>query len=250
MPPPRFALRGVSCSRGGAAVLRDVTLAIPAGAVTALVGPSGAGKTSLLRLLNRLDDPTAGEVSHDGRPLTGYPVRALRRRVGFVFQAPTMFAGTVADNLRAAIALGAAGTRSAAGAAPDAALDATVGAALDAAELPRDYAARDASQLSGGEKQRVALARALAAGPAVLLLDEPTAALDPETGARLVRTVARLPAERGVDVVMVTHRLGEARDASTMLVALEGGRVLASGPSAELFAGAEHPRVRAYLASA
>ncbi|GJG87004.1 phosphate ABC transporter ATP-binding protein [Gemmatimonadetes bacterium T265] len=239
--PPRFALRGVAQSRGGAAVLHDVTLAIPGGEVTALVGPSGAGKTSLLRLLNRLDDPTTGEVAHDGRPLASYPVRALRRRVGFVFQTPTMFAGTVADNLRAAAALG----DPAGPAAPADLLD-----ALDAAELPRAYADRDAARLSGGERQRVALARALVAAPAVLLLDEPTAALDPEVGERLMRTVARLPVDRGVDVVMVTHRLREARETSTYLVALEAGRVLEAGPSAALFDAAAHPRVRAYLASA
>jgi len=221
-------------------VLHDVTLAIPAGEVTALVGPSGAGKTSLLRLLNRLDDPTAGEVAHDGRPVASYPVRALRRRVGFVFQSPTMFAGTVADNLRAAAAL----------APPDGGTPADALAALDAAELPRAFAERDAGRLSGGERQRVALARALVADPAVLLLDEPTAALDPEVGERLMRTVARLPVERGVDVVMVTHRLREARETSTYLVALEGGRVLEAGASASLFADAAHPRVRAYLASA
>ena len=212
--------------------------------MTALVGPSGAGKTSLLRLLNRLDDPSAGEVVYDGRPVASYPVRALRRRVGFVFQTPTMFAGTVGDNLGAATALGqAAGV-------PDAGDASRAAAALDAAELPRAFADRDASRLSGGERQRVALARALVAGPAVLLLDEPTAALDPEVGERLMRTVARLPVERGVDVVMVTHRLREARETSTYLVALEGGRVLEAGPSAVLFAAATHPRVRTYLASA
>ena len=226
-------------------MLQDVTLDIPGGAVTALVGPSGAGKTSLLRLLNRLDDPSAGDVRHDGRPLAEYAVRALRRRVGFVFQAPVMFAGTVADNLRAAVRLGVP-----AGAPAEAATGPVVDAALDAAELPRAYAERDAAGLSGGERQRVALARALAAGPAVLLLDEPTAALDPEVGERLMRTVARLPAERGVDVVMVTHRLREAREASTYLVALEGGRLLEAGRSDALFAGAAHPRVRTYLASA
>ncbi|HEY0779462.1 MAG TPA: ATP-binding cassette domain-containing protein [Gemmatirosa sp.] len=224
-------------------MLHDVTVSIPAGEVTALVGPSGAGKTSLLRLLNRLDDPTAGEVAYDGRPVASYPVRALRRRVGFVFQTPTMFAGTVADNLRAAIALGT----------PDGIGDDAGGvldAALDAAELPRAYAGRDASRLSGGERQRVALARALVAGPTTLLLDEPTAALDPEVGERLMRTVARLPAERSVDVVMVTHRLREAREASTYVVALEAGRVLEAGASAAVFGGAAHPRVREYLASA
>src|SRR4051812_24401577 len=116
---PLFALRHVAQTRGGVAILRDVTLELPRTSVTALIGPSGAGKTSLLRLLNRLDDPSAGEVWFDGRPITGYPVGALRRRVGFVFQTPTMFPGTVGDNLQAAVALGhAAGTVGATGAPP------------------------------------------------------------------------------------------------------------------------------------
>ena len=87
---PLFSLQGVSQERGGLVILRDLTLDLPRTAITALVGPSGAGKTSLLRLLNRLDDPTAGEVWFDRQPIKGYPVAALRRRVGFVFQAPAM----------------------------------------------------------------------------------------------------------------------------------------------------------------
>ena len=88
-----FSLRQVSQERGGAVILRELTLDLPRTAITALVGPSGAGKTSLLRLLNRMDDPTAGEVAFAGRPIRSYPVGALRRRVGFVFQAPAMFPG-------------------------------------------------------------------------------------------------------------------------------------------------------------
>ena len=104
--PPLFALRNVTQERGGAVILRDVTLELPRTAITALIGPSGAGKTSLLRLCNRLDDPSGGEVWFDGRAITSYPVRLLRRRVAFVFQAPAMFPGTVADNLRIATEVG------------------------------------------------------------------------------------------------------------------------------------------------
>ena len=163
--------------RGGSVVLRDLTLDLPRGGITALVGPSGAGKTSLIRLLNRLDDPTRGEVAFDGRPITDYPVAALRRRVGFVFQAPAMFPGTVADNLRTAVELGGAG------AAADAPPAERV---LAAVELSPDYASRVAERLSGGEQQRVSLARALMTHPEVLLLDEPTSALDPEVAERLL----------------------------------------------------------------
>jgi ABC-type proline/glycine betaine transport system ATPase subunit len=138
---PLFSLRGVTQERGGAVILRDLTLDLPRTAITALVGPSGAGKTSLLRLLNRLDDPTAGQVAFDGQPITAYPVGALRRRVGFVFQTPAMFPGTVAANLRTAAELGHVA------ASPDAP---AIERVLSAVELSADYAARDAGLLSGG----------------------------------------------------------------------------------------------------
>jgi putative ABC transport system ATP-binding protein len=234
---PAFRLRAVTQERAGRTVLDGLTLDLPAGRITALVGPSGAGKTSLLRLLDRLDDPTRGTVEFAGRPLAAWPVRELRRRVGFVFQTPTMFPGSVAENLRIARAL-----------QPDAPpLAATeLAAALAAAELPADAAEREAARLSGGEQQRVALARALVAGPEALLLDEPTAALDPEVADRLLETIRHLGA-RGLTVVMVTHRLSEARETSDHTVMLERGRVVEAGPTARLFTAPAAPRTRAYL---
>ncbi|HEU4697795.1 MAG TPA: ATP-binding cassette domain-containing protein [Gemmatimonadales bacterium] len=239
-PSPAFRLRGVSQERGGRVVLEDVTLDLPAGAITALVGPSGAGKTSLLRLLNRLDDPITGTVEFAGRPLAAWPVRELRRRAGFVFQAPTMLPGTVADNLRLAHALGPQRE----GTAPLAAVD--LARVLEAVELDPSDAARDAARLSGGEQQRVALARALVTRPDALLLDEPTAALDPEVAERLLATIRRIGA-RGHTVVMVTHRLSEAREASTHTVLLERGRVVEAGPTERLFTHPAEARTRAYL---
>ena len=242
---PLFALRRVSQHRGELTVLHDLSLDLPRGAITALVGPSGAGKTSLLRLLDRLDDPISGEVQFDGRPITSYPIRALRRRVGFVFQAPTMFPGTVMDNLEAA--------RSVGGTVP---VPATVSSApdaigvLDAVGLSAAYAPRDATRLSGGEQQRVSLARTLMTSPEVLLLDEPTSALDPEVAEHLLATVARLSRERGLAVIMVTHRLAEARAISTHTVMLEAGRVVEAGPTDRLFAAATSARTRTYLATA
>jgi putative ABC transport system ATP-binding protein len=231
----------VTQERGGRAILHDLTLDLPRTAITALVGPSGAGKTSLLRLLNRLDDPASGEVLFDGRPISTYPVGPLRRRVGFVFQAPSMFPGTVADNLRTAVELG--GPAAAADAQP-------VNRLLEAVGLSADYATREAGRLSGGEQQRVSIARALMTRPEVLLLDEPTAALDPEVAERLLATIERLTREHGVAVVMVTHRLSEARDVSTYAVMLECGRLVEAGPSARLFTAAASERARAYFAAA
>src|SRR5690348_9746110 len=149
-PPPEsrkvttlaFSLRRVEQERGGRRTLCGVDLDLPAREVVALVGPSGAGKTSLLRLLNRLDDPTRGSVDFQGAPITGVPVRELRRRVAFVFQAPVMFPGTVGANLDLARTLGPTTIRTS-----------TTSDALRFAGLDESFLNRDAEGLSGGEKQ-------------------------------------------------------------------------------------------------
>ncbi len=227
--------------RGDTVILHDLSVDIPRTAITALVGPSGAGKTSMLRLLNRLDDPSSGEVLLDAQPIASYPVGELRRRVGFVFQRPAMFAGTVADNLRVAVELGGA-------AAAEDALP--MNRVLEAVELSADYLERDATRLSGGEQQRVSIARALMTRPQVLLLDEPTSALDPEVADRLLATIARVQEKYGISVVTVTHRLGEARTMSTWTIMLEAGRLVEAGPTAQLFGAATSARARAFLATA
>ena len=212
--------------------------------MVALVGPSGAGKTSLLRLLNRLDDPTAGTVAFAGGPITSVPIRQLRRRIGFVFQQPVMLAGTVAANLAVARRFATSSGLTAGGMADGGGDDSAI---LRLAGLDHSYAARDAADLSGGEKQRVGIARALACGPEVLLLDEPTSALDPEVADQLMTTVRDLVANGGLSVVMVTHRLAEARVASTFTVVMEAGRVIETGPTKQLFSSPREGRTREYL---
>jgi putative ABC transport system ATP-binding protein len=231
-----FSLRGVEQERGGRRTLCGVDLDLPAREVVALVGPSGAGKTSLLRLLNRLDDPTRGRVEFQGEPINEVPVRELRRRVAFVFQAPVMFPGTVGANLETARMLGPSQTSTA-----------VAGAALRFAGLDESFLNRDAEGLSGGEKQRVSIARALMTAPEVLLLDEPTSALDPEVAEQLMLTIRRLADEASVSIVMVTHRLAEARSASTHTVLLEEGRVVESGATDILFTTPSAERTRRYL---
>jgi ABC-type methionine transport system ATPase subunit len=235
-----FRLIDVRQERGGRTILDGLSVDLPRTPVTAIVGPSGAGKTSLLRLLNRLDDPVSGQVFFAGRPLDSYPIASLRRRLGFVFQTPSMFPGTVADNLRTAVELGG---RSAMSSAPD------MRQVLGAAGLDPEYMTREASRLSGGEQQRVSLARALMTGPEILLLDEPTSALDPEVAVRLLATIRRLAIEHSVPAIMITHRLSEARQASTFTVMLEAGRLVEAGETNRLFTSASTARARAYLAS-
>jgi len=249
-------------------VLDGVELDIPHGAITALVGPSGAGKTSLLRLLNRLDDPVSGDIVYRARAITHYPIQALRRHVGFVFQTPVMFPGTVRDNLLVALTLGGRALQPCADAvapraktpscvpthasapgpsAEDQDAERRVAAAMALAELDGTLCDRDGDRLSGGQKQRVNIARALLTSPDVLLMDEPTSALDPETADRLMETTRRLSQEQHLTVVMVTHRLSEARRTSDMTIVLERGRVVAMGRTADVFENTTNPRIRAFL---
>jgi ABC-type multidrug transport system fused ATPase/permease subunit len=183
--------RGIWLSRGEREVLRDVSIVVPGGLVTALLAPSGAGKSTLLRCLNRLVAPDRGEVLLNGRDITELEPRELRRRVGLVAQLPVMLPGTVRDNVLYAIEDPPPGREL---------------VALRAAGLDESFAARVARELSGGERARVALARALARDPEVLLLDEPTAALDRDTAAHVGATLRELAGD-GLAVLLATHDL-------------------------------------------
>jgi putative ABC transport system ATP-binding protein len=179
--------------------------------VTALLGPSGSGKSSLLRLLNRLADADKGTVRflrHDVRELD---VRELRRRACMVPQLPAPLPGTVADNIRYGPAL----------------FGKAVGVErpLELAGLTRLYADREADQLSVGEQQRVMLARALALEPEVLLLDEPTSALDDYTKRGVERTLGELADRAGLSMVLVTHEQGQAERMGGRIVELRDGRL-------------------------
>jgi len=240
-----FTLKGVRQVKDGMTVLDGIELDIPHGAITALVGPSGAGKTSLLRLLNRLDDPVSGDIVYRARAITHYPVQELRRHVGFVFQTPVMFPGTVRDNLQAALTLGGAAAPTCVLTHADA--ERRVAAAMALAELDGTLCDRDGDRLSSGQKQRINIARALLTSPDVLLMDEPTSTLDPETADRLMETTRRLSQEQPLTVVMVTHRLSEARRTSDVTIVLERGRVVAMGRTADVFENTTNPRIRAFL---
>ena len=187
-----------------------MSLGIESG-VTGLLGPSGSGKSSLLRLLNRLADPDRGTVSFKGQDVRELDVRELRRRACMVPQLPAPLPGTVADNIRYGPAL----------------FDRAVGVEgpLELAGLTKLYADREADQLSVGEQQRVMLARALALEPEVLLLDEPTSALDDYTKRGVERTLAELVDRTGLSMVVVTHERGQAERVCKRIVELDTGRL-------------------------
>jgi putative ABC transport system ATP-binding protein len=188
-----FELEEVTVVRGGRAVLGPLDLTIATGGADAgpvvVVGPSGSGKSSLLRLLNRLDVPASGTVRIDGVDLATMDPTVLRRRVAMVFQRPVPLPGTVADNLRVA--------------APELTDDA-VAEALTRVGLDPALADRDARELSGGEAQRMGLARSLATEPEVVLFDEPTSSLDHESAARIEELAIAL-CDQGIGVIWVTH---------------------------------------------
>jgi ABC-type methionine transport system ATPase subunit len=175
-------------------VVAGVNLAVPAGGRLALAGPSGAGKTSLLRLMNRLDEPAGGRVLLDGIDIRELDPQALRRRVGVLFQQPALFDDTVIGNLAYPGRL-----------LGQSLAEARAEALLIECGLPCDLSSRQARELSGGQQQRVALARALTLDPEVLLLDEPTSALDEESAEALVTALLRRNTEHGLTLVVVAH---------------------------------------------
>ncbi|MCG9026781.1 phosphate ABC transporter ATP-binding protein [Laribacter hongkongensis] len=220
--------RGLRVTLQGQRLLDDISLSVPAGQIAVLTGPSGSGKTTLLRTLNRLLDRDQAEVSGTlhlrvgGRMLAPYdrstdPVW-LRRRVGMVFQTPHLLPGSIADNLLLPLRLVRAGSR--------AALAGRMEEALRAAHVWDEVAGRlhaPAASLSGGQQQRLCLARALALEPDILLLDEPTASLDP---ASTVAVEQSLKALRGqTTLLLVSHDEAQAARLADLRVHLQGGRL-------------------------
>jgi len=209
-----FEFGDVVVERQPVRALDGLTAAIPGRGVTAVFGPSGAGKSTLLRLCNRLEVPTSGRVSFQGADIAGIDPLWLRRRVGMCFQRPTPFPGTVADNLRAAD--------------PDAS-EARMRETLARVALPASSLERDATALSGGEAQRMCLARTLMARPQVLLLDEPTSAVDAEAAGVIERAVRELATD-GIPALWVTHDSAQVERAADRVLRIERGRSLGISP--------------------
>ncbi len=229
--PPLFTFEGVTVDGGpDQALLRDVDATVPDQGITVVLGPSGSGKTTLLRLCNRLEVPSSGRVLFREQDVAALDPLTLRRRVGMVFQQPVLFGGTVRDNLRVA-------DRTAA--------EERYAATLERAHLPPSFLDRRAAELSGGEAQRVCLARALLIGPEVLLMDEPTASLDP-AASRALEELARHLAAAGVPVLWVTHDLEQMRRLGDRVLLLIGGRAAFAGSCPEL-EGTADPAVRRFL---
>ena len=233
---------------GDAVILKDITLSFPEGSVTALVGPSGGGKSTLLRCINLLELPSEGTVRigtdsvsfQQGRKVAWQDIQKIRRQTGMVFQNFQLFPHrTAIENVMEGLLVVQkwSGEKARARAME---LLTKVGMAHKADAWP--------ANLSGGQQQRVAIARALAPSPKVLLCDEPTSALDPELSAEVVEVLGQL-AREGTTMVMATHDLRLASKIAGLVVFLEAGKVVETGSSDAIFRTPQQERTRRFVSS-
>ena len=238
-----IVLEGVGKSYDGARfVVRDVSFHVPRGQLLILLGGSGSGKTTTLKMINRLIEPTAGRIRVDGRDVRATDPVELRRSIGYVFQGIGLFPHlTVAENV--AVVPRLLGW-------PRPRIEARVDELLELVHLPPDeYRSRMPRELSGGQQQRVGFARALAAGQHVMLLDEPFGALDPLIRDELRQEFQQLRRRLGLTAVMVTHDMTEALLSADLVAVMNAGRLLRVGTPHELLTDPGDDFVAALLAS-
>ena len=236
-------VENVRKSFGPLEVLKGVSLPVDRGNVVAILGPSGSGKTTLLRCVNFLERADGGTLTFDGERfdlsrLSRRDAARLRKRTAFVFQSYNLFLNkTALENVAEGLITARKIPRAEALDAARRALD-KVGMLDRADHYP--------SQLSGGQQQRAAIARAIAAQPEIIYFDEPTSALDPELTGEVLSVMRQL-ADEGMTMLVVTHELGFARTVSSRTVFMEGGVVVESGPSRQMFDSPREERTRAFL---
>jgi osmoprotectant transport system ATP-binding protein len=233
-------LERVGKTYGGRVAVDDLSLNIAAGEFVVLIGSSGSGKSTTLKMINRLVEHDRGRVLFQGEEIRRFAPEQLRRRMGYAIQSTGLFPHwTVARNVATVPALLAW---------PRARIEARVDELLQMLGLePDEFRGRYPHQLSGGQQQRVGVARALAADPEVLLMDEPFGALDPITRGSLQEGLARLHAASGKTIVMVTHDIDEALRLATRVVLLDHGRVVQDGPPVQLLAAPANAHVAEFL---
>ncbi|MCP8937155.1 ABC transporter ATP-binding protein [Alsobacter sp. SYSU M60028] len=229
-------LEGVTRFYGERAVVDDVSLVVEKGEMAVVVGRSGSGKSTLLRMINRLVEPTSGLISIDGRDVSTVPAHVLRRGIGYVIQGHGLFPHrTVADNIATVPRL--LGW-------PRDRIARRVSELLELLQLsPARFSGQYPHQLSGGEQQRVGVARALAAGPDIVLMDEPFGALDPIIRSKAQDDLKAIQARLGATIVLVTHDMDEAFRLGDRIAVMEAGRVLQYGTPRDMIARPADPRV-------
>lgn len=220
-------------------ILKGISMDVNEGEVVVIIGPSGAGKSTFLRCINRLEEPTSGEVVIDGEVVTDKNIEKIRKKLGMVFQHFNLFPHlTVGEN----ITLGP--KRSDSYYTPME-LEKLVHDNLEKVNL-LDKENCYPSQLSGGQQQRIAIARAMAMKPKCILFDEPTSALDPELVGEVLKIMKRL-AEEGMTMIVVTHEMGFAREVADKVVFMADGAIVEEGAAEDLFAHPKEARTQQFL---
>ena len=235
-----FEIKGLQRKFGELTVFDGLDETISKGDVVVIIGPSGGGKSTFIRCLNLLEQPTAGTILFEGQDITakGFDVNRHRQKVGMVFQQFNLFNNlTVLENITIS-QIKVKGLSQAESEAKAMTLLKRVG--LD------DKAGSYPSQLSGGQKQRIAIVRALAMEPDVLLFDEPTSALDPEMVGEVLQVISDL-AKDGITMVVVTHEMGFARKVGTRVLFMDGGQIAEEGTPEQIFEHPQNPRTKEFL---
>ena len=235
-----FEIKGLQKKFGELTVFDGLDETISKGDVVVIIGPSGGGKSTFIRCLNLLEQPTAGTILFEGQDITakGFDVNRHRQKVGMVFQQFNLFNNlTVLENITIS-QIKVKGLSQAESEAKAMTLLKRVG--LD------DKAGSYPSQLSGGQKQRIAIVRALAMEPDVLLFDEPTSALDPEMVGEVLQVISDL-AKDGITMVVVTHEMGFARKVGTRVLFIDGGQIAEEGTPEQIFEHPQNPRTKEFL---
>jgi len=238
-----LSISGLRLSYGETEVLRGIDLEVATGETTFVIGPSGSGKSSLLRCCNRLEEPSTGSIVFDGQDLLapGVDLNQIRRRIGMVFQSFNLYPHMSAlGNVRLALRRVLKLSRDEADAVAKAQLD-RVGMSAFITQYP--------AQLSGGQQQRVAIARALALEPRIMLFDEPTSALDPELVGEVLGVLTELKQD-GMTMVVVSHEMRFARSAADRVVFMDDGLIVETGPPQQIFNAPEVTRTREFIAQA
>jgi tungstate transport system ATP-binding protein len=229
-----YELRGIVRTYDGRPVLRVATLDVREGEILAIIGPNGAGKSTLLRLLNFLEPPDRGDIRYFGRRIEYPPSLELRRQVTMVFQRPILISGSVRQNLAYPLRIRGENSRD------------LIDDLLERFNL-RGMAGDSSQKLSGGEYQRVALARALAASPRVLLLDEPTANLDPHNVGMIEAIVQSVRASGRTTQVLITHNVFQAKRLADRVAMLLDGDIIEVGSAERFFDAPKDPRTAAFV---
>ncbi|MEQ3451249.1 amino acid ABC transporter ATP-binding protein [Enterococcus cecorum] len=238
--PEKISVQNLVKKYGNNTVLNDISISIKEGDVVCIIGPSGSGKSTFLRCLNKLEEPTSGDIVIDGAHLMdkNTDINLVRQHIGMVFQHFNLFPHlTVLENI--------------------------ILAPMDLKKASRDEAEKNAirlldmvgladkkdmkpDNLSGGQKQRVAIARALAMNPDIMLFDEPTSALDPEMVGDVLNVMKDL-AKQGMTMVIVTHEMGFAKEVANRVLFTDGGKILEDGTPQQIFENPQNERTKDFL---